>query len=249
MQDSDNFSLKQLLASLPVDSPVDLAWLNTHHVNSNYAARLARLGYLKKLGAGVYCAPGAKLQLEACLVWLAKRVPGMHIASKSALSWRGIRHNIASKELLVLWGEQQFKVPLWFSDRFPVRYHTSHIFNEQMQPAFGLSGAPGKPASVMVSVPERGLLELLSEVGTHVGLEEARNITENARNLRRDVLDQLFSHLERVKVIRLAENFARDLNLPWHDLARLHLQRRGVRGRWVLSHPTSIETISLGPAK
>ncbi len=108
---------------------------------------------------------------------------------------------------------------------------------------------PGKPPAIMVSVPERALLELLSEVGTHIGLEEAKNITENARNLRRDVMDALFLHLTRVKVIRLAESFARELNLPWLDLVQMHLERMGVTGRWVLSRPSSLETFSLSPKK
>lgn len=245
MSDTHKYSLKHLLSQLPVDAPVDLEWLNAHQVQSNYAARLARGSYLRKLGAGVYCAPAAKLQRDACLVWLMGRVPGIHVASKSALAWRGIRHNIATRENLVLWSEQQFKVPGWFSEMFPVRHHTTHIFDAQLEPLYALTSAPGKPTEIIVSSPERAILEMLSEVGTHVSLEEARNITENARNLRRDVLEQLFSHLTRVKVIRLAESLARELNLPWLGMAREQLKRRNVTGRWVLSRTSSLETFSL----
>lgn len=245
MSDNHKFSLKHLLSQLPVDAPVDLAWLNAHQVQSNYAARLARSGYLRKLGAGVYCAPAAKLQRDACLVWLMERVPGLHVASKTALAWRGIRHNIATREMLVLWGEQQFKVPAWFSEMFPVRHHTTHIFDAQLEPLYALTSAPGKPTEIIVSSPERAILEMLSEVGTHVSLEEARNITENARNLRRDVLEHLFSHLTRVKVIRLAESLAREQNLPWLDLTQTHLARMDIKGRWVLSRTSSLENFSL----
>lgn len=249
MPNRQKFSVKHLLAELPIDAPVDLAWLQTHQVQGNYAARLARSGYLRKIGAGVYSAPAAQLQREPCLAWLTERVPGLHVASKNALEWRGIRHNLATKELLILWGERQFKVPDWFSSRFPVRHHTVHIFDAQLEPTFALDNAPGKPAKILVSAPERAILEMLSEVGTYVSLEEARNLVENARNLRRDVLDHLFSHLSRVKVVRLAENFARELNLPWLDLAQAHLDRLGVSGRWVLSRTSSLETFSLGSTK
>lgn len=114
-----------------------------------------------------------------------------------------------------------------------------------MKPDFGLSNAPGKPENIRVSVPERALLELFSEVGTQVGLEEARNLTENTRNLRADVLEHLLSHTNRIKVVRIAEHFARELDLPWLDLAKTHSRRLGGGSRWVLSHPTSLQTISL----
>jgi hypothetical protein len=49
---------------------------------------------------------------------------------------------------------------------------------------FGLQPLPETPDGVLVSVPERALLEMLSEVGVHQGIEEARNIMEGARSLR-----------------------------------------------------------------
>ena len=245
MSDTDKFSFKNLLGRLPTDAPVDLAWLRTHHVRGNYAAQLARSGYLQKLGAGVYCLRGAKLERDASLVWLQAQVPHMHVASKTALAWRGVRHNVVFRDKLALWGETQFKVPCWFSEQFPVRHHTTHIFDGEMDPNFGISAAPGKPASIRVSVPERALLELFSEVGTLISSEEARNLTENARHLRRDVLAHLLAHTTRIKVVRLAQALSNELNLPWEDLARQHSERLGGSERWVLSHASSLETISL----
>ena len=246
MSSINKFSLKNLLAQLPIDSPVDLAWLATQNVHNSYAAKLARVGYLRKLGSGVYCAIGAKLEREACLAWLQGQIPDMHVASKTALVWRGVRHNISFNEKVVLWAPRQFKVPAWFSERFPVRHHTTHIFDEAMSADFGLGSAPGKPDKILVSVPERALLEMLSEVGTQIGSEEALNLVENARNLRREVLSHLLAHTNRVKVVRMAESFAHQLELPWLDLARQRRAQLGIEGRWVLSHPSSLESITLG---
>lgn len=245
MTKTDGFSFRQLLPHLPVDAPVDLNWLTAHGVSKSYASKLAKAGYLRRLGTGTYCAVNARLDLSSCLGWLQNQIPSMHIASKSALAWRGIRHNLAHQEKVVIWGPTQFSVPAWFAEEFPVRNHAVHLFDELMEPQLGLSCAPGQPSHLMVSEPERALLEMLSEVGTRISIEEARYLVESARNLRRDVLRELIAHTHRVKVIRLAEKYARELELSWLDLVERRRHELGINGRWVLCHSTTLETVSL----
>jgi hypothetical protein len=60
-------------------------------------------------------------------------------------------------------------------------------FSSKLPRNFGLQPLPETPDGVPVSVPERALLEMLSDVGVHQGIEEARNIMEGARSLRPDV--------------------------------------------------------------
>ena len=86
---------------------------------------------------------------------------------------------------------------------------------------------------MLVSVPERALLELLSDVGKTQSLDEARKIVEGLAPLRQKVLDELLAHTSRIKVVRLAEALARDLDLPWAPLAKKHSQRVGGGKRWV----------------
>ena len=79
------------------------------------------------------------------------------------------------------------------------------------------------------------MLELFSDVGKQQGLEEARNLLEAIRTPRLPVLEQLFSHLTRIKVVRLAADLAEELDLPWKGMALTHSQRLGGGSRWVLS--------------
>jgi hypothetical protein len=241
----EKFSFKSLLAEIPKDAPVDLGWLKERGVRESYASQLARAGYLHRLGAGVYCLPGVQLAMDASLGWIQARFPAMHVASKNALMWRGIRHNVGIAEKLVLWSESQFRVPLWFSERFPCRNHAVSIFDATVEPSYGISAALGKPNNLRVSEPERALLELFSEVGTFVSYEEARNLTENARNLRLNVLECLLSHCTRIKVVRLAHALADELDLPWRHLAQQHSERLGGGARWVLSRKTSLGKLTL----
>jgi hypothetical protein len=84
-----------------------------------------------------------------------------------------------------------------------------------------------------VSAPERALLELLSETGSFEGLDEVRQLVESTRNLRLPLLDELLSHLTRIKVVRLAARLASELELPWAELAQRHSRRLGGGRRWV----------------
>ena len=63
-------------------------------------------------------------------------------------------------------------------------------------------------------MPERALLEMLSEVGLQQGIEETRNIMEGARALRPEVLTTLLKNCQCVKVARLSVRWAEELGLP-----------------------------------
>jgi hypothetical protein len=86
---------------------------------------------------------------------------------------------------------------------------------------------------VLVSTPERALLELLSDAGKNQSIEETRHLVESTRNLRTQLLDDLLSHLTRLKVIRLAHILADDFDLPWKSLAEQHSERLGGGARWI----------------
>lgn len=85
---------------------------------------------------------------------------------------------------------------------------------------------------VPVSVPERALLEVLSEVGIHQGVEEAKNILEGVRSLRPDVLALLLHHCQRVKAARLCIHWAEELQLPWASAARAAAAPHMTGSRW-----------------
>lgn len=97
---------------------------------------------------------------------------------------------------------------------------------------FGLQRLPDGRPDVLVSVPERALLEMLSDVGKTQSLEDAVNIAENIRTLRESVLDKLLTHTMRIKVVRLLYELARDARQPWEKLALEHGKRIGGGKRW-----------------
>jgi hypothetical protein len=229
----ENFSFKGVLAKLPRGMPLGVNTLKKQGVGNFRASALARSGWLVHLARGVYMLPGDTLTRDGCLAFLAERISGFHVGGKTALSWRGVRHNVSFREVLTLWGDDPKPLPPWFEQRFESRYQVTQLFDAGLKKNLGLQSLPGGHAEVLVSVPERALLELLSDVGKTQSLGEARALVEGLPSLRQKVLDELLSHTSRVKVIRLAEAFARDLDLPWAPLAKKHSQRVGGGKRWV----------------
>ncbi|MFW6732699.1 MAG: type IV toxin-antitoxin system AbiEi family antitoxin domain-containing protein [Synechococcus sp.] len=227
------FSFKEALAQLPRGGPLGMEILATHGITAKRASALVRSGWLLHLGRGAYGLPGDTLQRDACLAFLAQQVPGLHVAGKTALAWRGVRHNLAYRETVVLWGDLPARVPHWLEDVVPVRYRMAHIFDADLPAGLGLAPLPGGHSELPVSAPERALLELFSETGSFEGLEEVCQLVESTRNLRLPLLDELLGHLTRIKVVRLAARLASQLELPWAELAQGHSRRLGGGRRWV----------------
>lgn len=157
---------------------------------------------------------------------------GFHVGGKTALAWRGVRHNLPVREPLSLSGERKAGLPEWFRKLFPSRYTARNPFSSRLPRNFGLQPLPETPDGVLVSVPERALLEMLSEVGVHEGVEEARNIMEGARSLRPEVLATLLKNCQRVKVVRLCVGWAEELHLPWAAAARKATGNKPGHSRW-----------------
>ncbi len=195
--------------------PFDLATLARQGVSANLAAHYAEVGWLVRLGQGVYAFPADEPSAHGAIKFLQTRVTGLHVAGKSALALHGVRHNLAPREQLVLWGDVRFALPAWFTSRFPARYVSAGLFDwpDKALAAKSLTTPPGVIDGLRVSAPERAVLELLYDVGTHQGLEEARNLFESLNNPRKEMLGRLLVCCTSVKTVRLLLTWARETKL------------------------------------
>lgn len=209
------------------------AALQARGVSAFRASALARSGWLVHLARGVYMLPGDTLTRDGSLAFLATQTPGLHVGSKTALAWRGVRQNIAFREHISLWGDAPRRLPQWFTQRFPAGYQATQLFDDTLPKGFGLQPLPAGDPRVLVSVPERAMLELLSDVGKVLSLTETRELVESLSGLREKVLDDLLRHTTRIKVVRMAASFAASMKLPWAPLAGKHSERIGGGARWV----------------
>lgn len=204
--------IKKLHTTLPRGTPFDLGVLERIGVSAQLAAHYAESGWLDRLGQGVYAFAGDAVTAHGAVKLLQTRIVGLHVGGKSALALQGVRHNLARQEILVLWGDTRFVLPAWFNSRFPSRYVAAKLFGtlEKRRLDKSLTTPPGVSDGLRVSAPERAVLELLYDVGTHQGLEEARNLFDGMRNLRKEVLGELLQSCTSVKAVRLFLTWARE---------------------------------------
>lgn len=225
--------IKRLQTAFPRGMPFDRRELEKLGVSRALGHHYLKSGWLARLERGVFMFPNDRLQRDDCLKFLSHRIAGFHVGGKTALAWRGIYHNFPAREPLSLWGEKKARLPEWFQKLFPARYTARNSFSARLPKNYGLQPLPETPDGVLVSAPERALLEMLGEVGAHQGVEEARNIMEGARSLRPEVLATLLKNCQRVKVARLCVQWAEELNLSWAAAAKKAAGKRFGHSRWI----------------
>ena len=225
----------RLHAETPRGAPLGIAFLGELGISPQSAAAYAKRGWLVRLAQGAYCFPGDELTRHGSVKFLQQRVEGLHIAGKSALSLQGVQHNLSAQDTLVLWGDERFALPDWFTSRFPARYLSAKIFDmpHNRLTSLSITTPPGVTDNLLVSTPERALLEMLYEVGTNQGLEEARNLFEGTRNLRKDVTGKLLACCTSVKAVRLFLTWSRETGLLDVDALRHFNPRVGSNSRWM----------------
>lgn len=81
--------IKRLQADLPRGAPFDLSTLDQFGVSPQLAARYAESGWLVRLGQGVYAFPNDEFGVHKAVMFLQRRVPGLHVGGKSALAVQG----------------------------------------------------------------------------------------------------------------------------------------------------------------
>jgi len=224
-------NLKSLLGLVPPGTPVSAKTLGQNGISNDLAAHYVKSGWLVRLGRGVYARPEDSIEVRPALRLLEEKVPGLHVAGRSALEWHGITHYVAQDRPTLLYGWQSVTLPVWFSSRFPALYHRRRIFNET--PEQLIQVGPFHGHGPMVSTPERGLIEMLSEVGVSQDLDEARKITEGTHTLRPMQLLEALSACKSVKAVRLCIQLGSRFRLPWRSHLTIANLPTGGNSTWV----------------
>lgn len=225
--------IRDLVSRAVPGRPLSLHDLEAFGISPYLAAKYARSAWLVRLGPGLYRLPAPPLDRDQCLLVLQERVPGLHVAARTALAWQGIRHNAEFAERLTLWGAKPGPLPAWFDDEFPNRYRSAALFTREVGD-IGIFTPPAVTAGVRVSTRERALVELLRDAGQGQDMEEAMHLFEATSGLRTAVLGELLSQCLSVKAVRMVLHWGERVgNVDVDALRRNYALPTGGSSRWI----------------
>lgn len=224
--------LKPLLDDLPPGYVADAAWLVGRGIDRKSILQYEQRGWLEKLARGVYSRPDTHRDVSAASDWRRlvlslQRVMGyeVHVGGRTALSLHGFEHYLslgAEAVPIYLYGN----VPSWLArlpnaDRFETR--TLSLFGGSKTGVDGVddekqSSPPQRRLNdLMVSTPERAILELLNELPADESFHNADMVFEGLANLRPRLLETLLKECRSVKVKRLFFVFADQHDHAWRQ--------------------------------
>lgn len=222
--------LKPLLDDLPPGYVADAAWLVGRGIDRKSILQYEQRGWLEKLARGVYRRPDTHSNVGSDwrrLVLSLQRVMGyeVHVGGRTALSLHGFEHYLslgAEAVPIYLYGN----VPSWLArlpnaDRFETR--TLSLFGGSKTGVDGVddekqSSPPQRRLNdLMVSTPERAILELLNELPAEESFHNADMVFEGLANLRPRLLETLLKECRSVKVKRLFFVFADQHDHAWRQ--------------------------------
>jgi hypothetical protein len=227
-----NKTVQRLMHDTKRGHPIDSEMLRDMGVSAALASHMVKSGWLTRLSKGAYLLTGDAPSRDGTIAYLSRRVPGLHVGGKTALAWQGVRHNISFREKIVLWGKESYRFPPWVAEHVSYSYQTTALFDDEFTYQNGLKPLPSGDPGVLVSVPERALLELASDIGKGQSMEEASNLMVSLRNIRSDVLDDFLGHCKRVKVVRLVRDLGVEADFSWAEDLQKHVDRLGAGKRW-----------------
>ncbi len=223
--------LKPLLDDLPPGFVADAAWLTGRGIDRKSILQYEQRDWLEKLARGVYRRPDIHRDGSGRdwrrLVLSLQRVMGYeaHVGGRTALSLHGFEHYLnlgAEATPIYLYGD----VPSWLArlpnaDQFETR--TLSLFGGSKTGVDGIdekkqaSPPQRRLNDLIVSTPERAILEMLNELPANESFHNVDAIFESLANLRPRLLEALLKECHSVKVKRLFFVFADSQDHAWRQ--------------------------------
>ncbi len=237
--------LNWLNRSLPEGLVVDARWLERHGISRQLRRKYVMNGWLLSLARGVYrrpvpSDPNGPLLWQQLVVSLNALI-GLPVAvgARTALEVQGLAHYLAVSGPREVHLYTQGDPPRWvprLGIETQVVFHSSlKLFRgAQIPPYGGKAGSASMTQSsltlqpsglqslpLVVSTPERAILELLDEVPSRETFHQADVLMEGLRTLSPRRLQALLADCRSVKIKRLFFWFAERHNHVWlHQLDR-----------------------------
>ena len=231
--------LKQLIAAVPQGYLVDTTWLASHQIDRKLAHYYVKNGWLDAVTQRLYQRPYADSEKASVIsdwkttVLSMQRLMGyeLHIGGETALRVGGFSHYVqmSGQETVYLYGEAPSWVKRLKTDyKFVLR--ARNLLAPNAAPDLGLQDAFSdnntlRPLNtehispwewpLVISTPERAILEMLAEVPKHASFHNLDMIFEGLSNLRPFLMEDLLGLCRSIKAKRLFFVFSDRHNHAW----------------------------------
>jgi hypothetical protein len=203
--------LNRLEHLLPEGLLVDAAWLTKKRYSTSLRSQYVAAGWLAQPTRRVYRRPRGSLQWQQVIISLQMLLNySLAVGGRSALEMQGYAHYLPQRTKQVhLYGPK--RPPVWLDQlRLDVRFHyhnSRRLFGSNSDALTNLPwGQWNWP--LVLSTPERALLELLDELPGRESFHEVDKLVEGLTNLSPQRLQGLLESCRSVKVKRLFFFFA-----------------------------------------
>lgn len=209
--------IKQIIDKTGVDGVLFGNWLSKQGMDSKQQYSYTQSGWLEHLARGVYKVAGSSPSLFAVLsCYNIQMNKQCIVGAQTALELRGLSHYVPmGKPMACLFTDNIHRLPVWLLeaewDR-TIQYQTTTFLGKDL---LGVDVMQIDGRDLLVSSPERAVLEWLNITEIASALMDIYYVFEMLTTLRPKLLQQLLEHCNSVKVNRLFLYMAEKAGHQW----------------------------------
>lgn len=197
MDRHNKFYLNQLLKSWPSKTICLSGWFQEKGISRKLVSYYNKAGWIERVGQGAYKRAGDNITWSSGLQALQEQVHcAIYLGGKSALQLQGFAHYIPVGDIpIILYGEQQIKLPAWFKYYkwgVPIIYHSTNLFCSDINIGIGSMDVDG--VQIKASSPERAMMELIYLIPSSQSYEEAYQIMGSLTAIRPELTQYLLEN-------------------------------------------------------
>ncbi len=208
--------LKRLLGQHKPGAVCLAPWLEKLGISRDLQKRYRRSGWLESIGRGAFKRPGDEIGWQGALYALQEQAAlPIHAGAMTALAMQGLAHYLRpGAERLFFFSPPRTPLPAWFR-KHDWKRPIEHVQTSVLSGDLGLIKHDERTFTVMISAPERAMLECLLLAPEKVDLLECFQVMEGLVNLRPKVVRELLAKCTSIKAKRLFLYMAEKVNHPW----------------------------------
>ncbi len=209
--------INQRLRTAPKGAVLTSAWLKDLGVSNRLADYYAGSGWLYRVGEGAFTTHPEDPTWLGAVYGLQHKSHSFHPGGRTALELSGLAHflPLGDAHPLYLFSRTKDRLPVWFT-RLPGAERFQHVRTNFLPQGMGLREHQEGGLSVLVSAPERAVLEFLQALTPDAsGYDHANLIFEGLGTLRPELVQSLLEACASIKVRRLFLHLAERHNHAW----------------------------------